>query len=445
MRHSFFGGVNPAPNKESTRRKPIALLEHPPEQVILPLRQGGDGALRPIVRPGDRVRVGQPVAEGIGQAVPVYASVSGRVADIQEWRHPMGGSAPAIRIENDGMDTGLEDVLPPLIPEQIDLELLIERVQAAGVVGMGGGAYPTAVKLRQAAGRVDTLIVNATECEPYLTADYRLLLERSDKILQAAHTLARVLGAQRAVLVTEGDKLNAVEAVERRLHRRVSGGGKVELRTVRMCYPQGAEKQIIQTVTGREVPPGGSWLDVKCMVLNVGTVFAIQDALFQGRVFTHRAVTVTGGAVARPRNLWVPLGTPLRCLLEAAGGLREKDALILTGGPMRGIPQPDLEAPVVESTSGLVCLTAGERRQAETESVCIRCGKCVSACPMHLAPAFICRSLRQNELHKLPDLHPEDCMDCGCCSYICPARIPLLELVRQARDILQKGGENGCT
>ncbi|MEA4934619.1 MAG: RnfABCDGE type electron transport complex subunit C, partial [Lawsonibacter sp.] len=253
------------------------------------------------------------------------------------------------------------------------------------------------------------------------------------------HTLARVLGAQRAVLVTEGDKLNAVEAVERRLRRR---SGKVELRTVGTRYPLGAEKQIVQTVTKREVPFGKNPLDVKCVVFNVATVFAIQDALFKGHALTHRAVTVAGGAVARPRNLWVPIGTSLHCLLESAGGLRETPDLILTGGPMMGIPQRNLDAPVVKNTNALICLTDFERRGSAQESVCIRCGKCVSCCPMHLAPAFISQALRQNELHKLPKLHPQDCISCGCCSYICPARIPLLELVRQAKELLEQEGEN---
>ena len=437
MRRSFFGGVNPAPYKESTRRKPIARLEYQPKRVFLPLAMSSEGESLPAVKPGDRVEVGQPVAAGTESAVAIHASVSGRVAAIEDCPHPWGGSSPAIVIENDGQDTPWQGRPEPLDSTRVTLELLLARVLEAGIAGMGGGAYPTALKLRLAAGKADTLIINAAECEPYITADHRLLLERSDKILLGAQTIARAIGAQRAVLVTEGDKLNAAEAVERRLRAR---SGKVELCTVRTRYPLGAEKQIVQTITGREVPPGGVPLDVKCVVLNVATVFAIQDALFRGRALTHRAVTVTGGAVARPRNLWVPIGTPLSCLLESAGGLRETPSLVITGGPMMGTPQPDLEAPVIKSTNGLVCLTGLERRGERGETVCIRCGKCVASCPMHLAPSFIGRALRQNELHRLPRLHPQDCSECGCCSYICPARIPLLELVRQARELLEEGG-----
>ena len=440
MRHFFFGGVNPAPHKESTRRKPISRMEHQPKQVVIPLVMSTGAGAIPAVKPGDRVAIGQPIAAGQGLSVSAHASVSGRVLAIEERPHPWGGACDAIILENDGRNTPWPGRPEPLDPTQVTRELLLARVREAGITGMGGGAYATAEKLDQAAGKVDTLIVNAAECEPYITADHRLLLERSDRILQGARTLARVLGVQRAVLVTEGDKLNAAEIVERRLRRR---SGKVELCTVRTRYPLGAEKQIVQTVTGREVPPGGNVLDVKCVVLNVATVFAIQEALFKGKALTHRAVTVTGGAVARPRNLWVPIGTPLRCLLESSGGLREKPDLILTGGAMMGTPLYDLEAPVVKNTNGLICLTGLERRHIDQESVCIRCGKCVAACPMHLAPAFISRAVRQGELHKLPKLHPQDCMECGCCSYICPARIPLVELVRQARELLEKGGQAG--
>ena len=438
MFHSFFGGVNPAPHKENTRRKPIAQLEQPPRRVYLPLTSGRDQALLPAVKPGDTVQVGQPVAISRGLESTVHASVSGRVTAIEDCPHAKLGTVSAIVIENDGQDTHWSGRPEPLIPEQVTLELLLGRVREAGITGMGGSGFPTAEKLRQAAGRVDTLIVNAAECEPYVTADYRLLLERSDKILLTAHTLARALGAQRAVLVTEGDKLKAVEAVERRLRR---SSGKVELRTVGTRYPLGAERQIVQTVTGREVPPGKLPVDVTCVVLNVATVFAIQEALFQGRALTHRAVTVSGGAVARPRNLWVPLGTPLKDLLDSVGGLREQADQVLLGGPMMGLPLNDLSAPVTKGTNALTCLTRSERRGAGEQTVCVRCGKCVSACPMHLAPAFIHRALEQDQPHKLPALHPQDCISCGCCSFVCPARIPLLEQVERAKALVSEGGE----
>ena len=438
MTHSFFGGVYPATRKDITRRKPMARLSQPPKEVVIPLIMCADGPATPMVRPGDPVTVGQPIARRGQTGAAAHASVSGRVSAVEDRPHPWGGLSPAIVIQNDDRNEPYAGHLPPLDPRQLTVEQVVERVEEAGVVGLGGGLFPTWTKIARSAGRIDTLIVNAAECEPYVTADYRLLLERSEHILRGAQTLARCLGCERAVVVTEGDKLSAVEAVERRLRRR--GGGRIQILTVRTKYPLGAEKQIIQTVTGREVPPGGSSLDVRCAVFNVATVYAIHDALFQGRPLTHRAVTVTGGAVTRPRNMWVPIGTPLRYLLETCGGLREEADRILTGGPMMGVALQDLEAPVTKDTNSLVCLTGWEHKPDTPAGVCIRCGKCVAACPMHLAPTLIRRALEERDLKRLSRCHLEDCNACGCCSFICPAQIPLVETVAQAASLLKREG-----
>lgn len=438
MPHSFFGGVFPATRKESTRRKPLSPLSVSPEEIAIPLLMCSNGPSVPLVRPGDRVLRGQPVAKCGETGSAAHAGISGRVTAVEDRPHPWGGSSPAIVIRNDGQDTPWDGQPEPLTLREANLTLLMERVQWAGIVGMGGAAYPAWEKLDQAAGRVDTLIINAAECEPYVTADHRLLLERAKYIIQGGELLARCLGASHVVLVTEGDKLNAVESLERRLRR----NKLVRLCTIRTRYPLGAEKQIVQTVTGREVPPGGSPLDVKCVVFNLATVYAIQDAFFRGRPLTHRAVTVTGGAVTRPRNLWVPIGTPWRVLLEACGGLREEAELMVTGGPMMGVELPTLDAPVLKSTNSLVCLTSPERKPESAGSVCIRCGKCVDRCPMHLAPTFIRQALKANDLAALAKLHPEDCNACGCCSFICPAQIPLVETVSLAKQTLAKGESN---
>ena len=438
MTHSFFGGVYPATRKDITRRKPMARLAQTPKEIVIPLIMCADGPSTPIVGPGDPVLVGQPIARRGETGAAAHASVSGRVSAIENRPHPWGGLSPAIIIQNDERNEPYDGRLPPLDPRQLTVEQLVERVEASGIVGMGGGVFPTWVKLARSAGKIDTLIVNAAECEPYVTADYRLLLERSEHILRGAQALARCLGCERVVLVTEGDKLSAVEAMERRLRRR--GGGRVQILAVRTRYPLGAEKQIIQTVTGREVPPNGSPLDVKCAVFNVATVYAIHDALFQGRPLTHRAVTVTGGAVTRPRNMWVPIGTPLRHLLETCGGLREETDRILTGGPMMGIALQSLDAPVMKDTNSLVCLTGWEHKPDTPPGGCIRCGKCVAACPMHLAPVFIRLALEHQDLKKLARFHLEDCNACGCCSFICPAQIPLVETVAQAANLVKRGG-----
>ena len=437
MAHTFFGGVFPATRKSNTRRKPLSKLTRPPLEVVIPLLMSADGPSVPVVRPGEMVSVRQVIAQpGTEGGAMAHASVSGRVAAIENRPHPWGGSSLAIVIRSDGQNNPWSGSPTPKEPKDVDLELLVSRTRAAGIVGMGGGAFPAWEKVSQAAGRVDTLIVNAAECEPYVTADHRLLLERSEKILRGASTLGRCLGAQRVVIVTEGDKLNAAESVERRLRRHRSSA---QLCTVRTRYPLGAEKQIIQTATGREVPPGGSPLDVKCVVFNVATVYAIQDALFFGHPLTHRAVTVTGGAVTRPRNMWVPIGTPLRHLLETCGGLREETDRILTGGPMMGIALQSLDAPVMKDTNSLVCLTGWEHKPDTPPGGCIRCGKCVAACPMHLAPVFIRLALEHQDLKKLARFHLEDCNSCGCCSFICPAQIPLVETVAQAAGLVKRG------
>ena len=438
MIHSFFGGVYPATRKGNTRRKPLSRLSQTPKEIVIPLIMCADGPSTPMVSPGDSVTVGQPVARRGETGAAAHSSVSGRVAAIEKRPHPWGGLSSAIVIHNDDRNELYQGRLAPLDPRQLTLEQLVERVEAAGVVGMGGGCFPTWEKLARSAGKIDTLIINAAECEPYVTADYRLLLERGEHILRCAQVLAVHLGCERVVVVTEGDKLSAVEAVERRLRRlhRV----RVQIIAIRTRYPLGAEKQIIQTVTGREVPPGGSPLHVKCAVFNVATVFAIHDALFQGWPLTHRAVTVTGGAVTRPRNLWVPIGTPLRSLLEACGGLREASDRMLTGGPMMGVALQNLDAPVTKDTNSLVCLTDWEHKPETPAGVCIRCGKCVAACPMHLPPTFIRRALEEHDVEKLAKYHLEDCNSCGCCSFICPAQIPLVEAVSLARAVLRREG-----
>lgn len=434
MKHTFFGGVYPPVHKENSRRKPISPMDRHPDRVVIPLEMSREGQAIPLVHPGDEVRLGQVIA-AIPEGSYLHASVSGKVLAVEPRPHPWGGLRPAVVIKNDLMDTPDENVMPPLAPNMVSLEVLVDRVRKAGVVGMGGGAYPTWRKLQQAAGKVDTLIVNAAESEPYVTADYRLMMERSDRILQGAQTIGRCLGVRRTVVVTAGDKIKAVEIIERRLRRRKG----LELVTVRMRYPLGAERQIIQTVTGREVAAGQNVLDSRCVVLNVATVFAVQEAL-SGTPLTHRVVTVTGGAVSRPRNLLVPIGTPLQDVLREAGECKNAD-LFLTGGPMMGAEQTDLSVPVIKDTNALLCMTARERRQEHEAGICIRCGKCAASCPMHLAPTLVTRALRKKEYHKLSSFHVEDCMGCGSCSYVCPAHIPLKLRMQTALEIV-KGEQN---
>jgi len=436
MPHRIFGGIHPAARKENTRRKPLMLLDATPLRVFIPLDMSSGSLPVPVVRVGEHVGIGQMIARADDEeGTSVHASVSGVVEAIQPHPFPWGGLAGTVVIANDQRNSLCPNPLSPLAPDTASQEEILTRIQAAGITDMGRDASPAQWKISRARGRVDTLIVNAAESDPYVTADHRLLLERGQMILLGTRALARVLGINRMVIAVEGDKLNAAESLERRMLRR---GLRVELRILPSRYPLGGEKQIVQAVTGREVPPGGTALDVRCVVFNVAAAFAVGEAISKGRALTHRAVTVSGGAVARPRNLWVPIGTPLKDLVEAAGGFREKPELLLLGGPMSGIALRDLNAPVIKNTNSLLCLAAWERPVQKRAATCIRCGQCVSACPMHLAPIFVHRALRIQDQKQLRRLHPQDCMECGCCSYICPSHIPLVETMRAARAALSE-------
>ena len=437
-KQTFWGGVHPAGRKELSSGAPLEDCP-PPREVVIPLLQHIGKPCTPLVKAGDHVDMGQKIGDGEGLCVPVHASVSGTVKAVEPRSHPSGQPHLAVVIENDFQNTYHSAVPPCADTDALDADALIRRIREAGLVGMGGATFPTDIKAN--IGKVETLIANACECEPYITADLRLLQERGEPILKGTRALAKVLGVDRVVLAAESDMLTAVEALERRISRKRS---RVELKTIRTRYPMGAEKQIVQSVTRREVPPGGRAEDVRCVVFNVSAAFAVGEALNKGLPLTHRAVTVTGGAVARPRNLWVPLGTPLKELVSSAGGFREEPGLILVGGPMTGVTQKSLEAPVLPNTNGLLCLAPWEQPREQAPTVCIRCGQCVSVCPMHLSPIFVVRALKENAAERLHSLHPQDCMDCGCCTYICPAHIPLADLVRQAAGQvreLEKGGD----
>ena len=443
MLHFIFGGIHLEGRKEATRRKPLTALEVEPEQVIIPVSMHVGDPCVPMVQVGDSVAVGQPIARN-GHGVLVHASLSGQVQAIEERPGPKGKLELSVVIRTDGKQTlctdcgqGVEDY------KSLSAEEIVRRIRLAGVVGMGGGGYPTADKLEQARGKVDTLIVNAAESEPYVTADHRLLLERSEGVLIGLALLTKAAGANEGVVAVEGNKLNATEVLERTAKRQGLPG---RVCTVPSRYPLGAEKQVVKSVAGREVPPGKSAVDVGCVVFNAATAYAVYEAVVKGLPVTHRVVTVTGGALARPRNLWVPIGTPMSELVKAAGGFKEQPELVLVGGPMMGAVQTDLSAPVVKSTNSVVCMLAAEQGEKKEETVCIRCGRCVSVCPMHLMPLLVDKELKLGgEVRELRRFHTQDCMGCGCCSYVCPSHIPLVERMEQAHQIVKQAKKQEVT
>lgn len=432
MKHLFFGGVHPADRKELTGRG-IPAPAPIPAQVVIPLRQHIGAPCTPLVKPGDTVGLGQKLGDGEGLCVPVHASVSGLVTAVEPRPHPGGGQVLSVVIENDYQDTPASALEPHLDLSGLTKEEIVSIIGEAGIVGMGGATFPTDVKTVAGMGRVDTLIANACECEPYITADDALLCSYPEQIFRGLAALDAALHPDRRVIAVEDNKSEAIAI----LRRHLPDWPGVELAVLPTRYPQGAEKQLIQAVTGRQVPPGHLPFSVGCAVFNAGTVAAVYRAVYEGKPVTKRIVTVTGEGVKEPKNLIVRIGTPFAQVIEAAGGLTEDACKVLSGGPMMGTAQGELAAPVLKGTNAVLCLTSAN--PTPERPVCIRCSKCVEVCPMHLQPLYLYRYEAAGNLDALQALHVTDCIECGCCSYTCPGQLPLTERFRAAKQALKEG------
>ena len=376
--------------------------------------------------------VGQKIGDGQGLCVPVHASVSGTVTAIEARPHPGGNLQTAIVIESDGRDT-LCPTVKPRDPETVaamSAEDLIAVIREAGITGMGGAGFPTSVKLSSGLGKVDTVIVNGAECEPYITSDDRLMRETPERVVGGLRVVLQILQPKRAAIGIEQNKPEAIAAISAVL------GSGIELLPLHVRYPQGAEKQLIQTVTGRCVPPGGLPAHVGCAVFNAATCAAIYDAVYLGLPLVRRAVTVTGSAIAKPGNFLAPIGTAYSDLVEAAGGFALPPYKILCGGPMMGIAQYTLRTATIKGNNALTCYSDKDRHETPNPH-CIRCGKCVEACPMHLMPLFLHRAVNRGDLERLDELHVMDCIECGSCAYGCPAGIPLVQSFRTGKKLVR--------
>lgn len=436
MIHRFFGGVHPKENKQATAGAATEALREPVGRVVLPMSMHVGPPCTPVVSVGDQVKVGQVIGEPTGLGAPIHASVSGRVAAVEPRPHTGGSPVMAVVIENDGLDTQAEPLERPAPPEKLTAEQVVELVRQAGITGMGGAAFPTHVKLASAIGKVDTLILNGAECEPYITADHRLMVEQPEKVLAGGRVLMRALGLNKFIIGIEANKPDAVAALREKEPLR---GGEVEVRALRVRYPQGSEKQLIQNITGRRIPPGGLPASVGCAVFNVATAAAVWDAVAEGKPLTRRIVTVTGRGVLEPRNLWVPLGTPIETLIEACGGTRGAPGRVLCGGPMMGVAQYDLTAPIVKGSNAILVLSRREYKKVpDTEPTCIRCGRCVQACPMRLTPLYIHQRVSAGRPEELEGLRILDCIECGSCAFACPAHIPLVQSIRSGKAQVRK-------
>ncbi len=435
------GGIHPLSKKENTKKKPLMTLEVPPTHLILPLRCPSGYQLRPVVQKGDRVRWGEMVAvPEEEEGVPLYSGVSGKVVEIGQEPHPLFGWESSLVIEND-FENRQEIHQSYPNPEDLSQEQLLAIIKERGVRGMSGKDHPIHHKIRNYRGKIDRVIINVAECEPYLTGDHRLLLERQDLVVAGAKIIAHILGAVEIVVAMQGDKLDAIEDLEKTL-----GWDKswMRIRTLPTRYPFGEAKQVVRLVTGTEIPSGEGCAYAGCAVFNIASTHAVGEAVVKGLPQTHRAITVAGGMVQRPRNFWVPIGTPLSCLFENAGKLKETPALVLLGGPMTGQEQQNLSAPMLVNSPGLLALGTEEvpgallKKQRET-TPCIRCGHCLTVCPMHLRPYLVYQQIERPRRKKLESLQPQDCIHCGCCNYRCPAGLPLAQAMEKAGQFLLEG------
>ena len=427
MKHLFFGGIHPKYNKElSTGVVDFRTLE--PNTVVVPMLQHIGAPCTPLVAVGERVLKGQKIGDGEGLCVPVHASVSGTVIAVEPRPHVSGRDVMAVVIENDFRYDAI--TVNPVSGQ--DEDAVLHAIREAGIVGMGGAAFPGNVKALSALGHVDTLIANACECEPYITADDFLLRARAEQVLEGMQIIRGLLKPERVVLAVEDNKKEAIANVKS-LMSRYPG---VELAVLPTRYPQGAEKQLIVAVTGREVPSGKLPVNVGCLVFNVSTYAAIYRAVKLGQPLTERLVTVSGETVGQPQNFQVPIGTPIHDLIEQAGGLTDATERVICGGPMMGVAQGDLAAPVVKATNAILCLPK-DRNGAAENPVCLRCGKCVGVCPMHLQPLYMYRYTNCENVKELNRLGVLDCIECGCCSFTCPGKLPLVATFRKGKALVR--------
>ena len=432
MKHLFFGGIHPKYNKEmSTRITTFHTIT--PKQVVIPMVQHIGAPCTPLVAVGDKVLRGQKIGDGEGLCVPVHASVSGLVTAIEPRPHVNGRMVNSVVIDNDFQDTTIEThgLTAPL--EELDNDEVLHAIREAGIVGMGGAAFPGNVKALSAMGNVDTLIANACECEPYITADDSLLRTNPEHVLEGMQLLRHVLKPNRIVLAVEDNKAEAIEKVNAIL----GDYPGIELAVLPTRYPQGAEKQLIQALTKREVPPGQLPVSVGCAVFNVSTYAAIYRAVRLGMPLIQRIVTISGEAIAEPQNFIVRIGTPFHDLIEVAGGLHDKTERVISGGPMMGVAQSDLAVPVVKATNSILCLLKDQNGAAENP-VCLRCGKCCNVCPMRLQPLYMYRFANAGRVEELQRLNVLDCMECGCCSFTCPGKLPLVETFRKGKQMVRE-------
>lgn len=424
----FRGGIHPADNKELSASKPIEKMPIP-STVIIPLKQHIGAPCNAIVNKGDIVLKGQVIATSLAPvSSPIHASTSGKVLKIEDYPHPVFGTCPSVFIESDGLDNWVEGLpLSRNWNEMTNAEILA-AIKENGLVGMGGATFPTHVKLEPPKSKVvHTLVVNGAECEPYLTSDYRVMLERTEDIIEGIKISMKVLNINKAIIGVEDNKPAAVEALALAVK---NSGGNIEVVSLPVRYPQGGEKMLIKALLNAEVPSLSLPADVGVVVQNVATMAAVTDAVVRGIPLIERVTTVTGEAITEPKNVLVRFGTTYKEVIDYCGGLKYDPDKIVTGGPMMGFAQTSTDVPVIKGVSGILAVGKAKAKK-EREENCIRCSACLDACPMGLNPSMLSilgeRSLFEEAKKNFNLL---DCIECGCCSYVCPSKRNIVQYIK---------------
>ena len=428
MTHTFHGGVHPDYRKRPDI--PVTVIA-PPPQVVIPMIQHIGAPCKPLVQKGDLVKMGQKIGENPAPvSAPVHASVSGKVVAVEPRPHPLGDTIMSVVIENDGMDT--PEFMEPLTPEQMkNPDAILERIRQAGVVGMGGAMFPTAFKISGGIGKVDRLIINGAECEPYLNGDHLTMLNYPEQLLKGIELVRIASCVDKAYYGIEVNKQDAIDLLNS-LHPEKYG---IEIVPEKVKYPQGGEKMQVKAVTGREVKPGGLPSGVGANVVSTRTCYAIYQACYEGKPVIERIVTVAGSAMNKTCNALTRVGTPLGYLAEQCGGFAVTPRKIVLGGPMMGICATSFDAPTVKGISGVLYFTEEEDRMVENPQ-CIRCGKCLTVCPEHLMPIKLKNTADANDYAEFEKLNGLECIGCGCCTYICPAKRRLSQSITAAKQFV---------
>ena len=421
------------PHRKNTAK--LAAVPMPaPKTVTIPMSMHIGAPAKPVVKVGDLVKVGTLIAEAGGfVSAPIYASVSGKVTKITEYLQSNGTTVPAVVIESDGEMTPDESIAPPVVDSR---DSLLEAIKKSGVVGLGGAGFPTHVKFAVDPDRIEYLIINGAECEPYVTSDTRTMLDRVDDMMIALRAMAAHFGIKNVVIGIESNKKEAITSM-RMMAAALRNCCTVTVKVLPALYPQGGEKVLIYHTVGRVVPVGKLPIDVGCIVVNCTTVAAIGAYLETGMPLVEKCVTVDGGAVKEPKNVVVPIGTALSEVFDFCGGLTEAPDKVVYGGPMMGITVPDTSAPILKNTNAILALTKKETKLPKT-TPCIRCGSCLNTCPFGLSPAQIARAYDKKDAVALNSLSVNACMECGCCSFVCPANRPLVQTNKLAKQFLKE-------